>query len=131
MINYGSVTQTKDVPTKEYVDNKVPTKTSQLTNDSGFVDSLSDLGVTATAAELNYVDGVTSKVQTQLNAKAPKSSPAFTGTPTAPTAAAGTNTKQLATTAFVAAATANKPTIVLSATQPTGLKDGDFWYQIL
>lgn len=31
-------------------------------------------------------------------------SPAFTGTPTAPTAAAGTNTTQLATTAFVAAA---------------------------
>lgn len=32
-------------------------------------------------------------------------SPAFTGTPTAPTAAAGTNTTQLATTAFVQAST--------------------------
>ena len=32
---------------------------------------------------------------------APKASPAFTGTPTAPTAAAGTNTTQIATTAFV------------------------------
>ena len=32
-------------------------------------------------------------------------SPAFTGTPTAPTASAGTNTTQIATTAFVAAAT--------------------------
>jgi hypothetical protein len=32
--------------------------------------TLSQLGVTATAAELNYVDGVTSNVQTQLNAKA-------------------------------------------------------------
>lgn len=31
--------------------------------------TLSDLGVTATAAELNYVDGVTSNVQTQLNNK--------------------------------------------------------------
>lgn len=32
---------------------------------------------------------------------APKASPAFTGTPTAPTASAGTNTTQIATTAFV------------------------------
>lgn len=35
---------------------------------------------------------------------APKSSPALTGTPTAPTAASGTNTTQIATTAFVQAA---------------------------
>ena len=33
--------------------------------------ALASLGVTATAAELNYVDGVTSAVQTQLNAKGP------------------------------------------------------------
>lgn len=36
--------------------------------------------------------------------KADKASPAFTGTPTAPTAAAGTNTTQIATTAFVQSA---------------------------
>lgn len=58
-------------------------------------------GVTATAAELNFVDGVTSNIQTQLDAKAALASPTFTGTPAAPTAAAGTNTTQLATTAFV------------------------------
>jgi len=39
-------------------------------------------------------------------AKAPLASPALTGTPTAPTAGSGTNTTQIATTAFVAAATA-------------------------
>jgi hypothetical protein len=38
--------------------------------------------VTATAAELNFVDGVTSNVQTQLNTKAPLASPTFTGTAT-------------------------------------------------
>ena len=38
--------------------------------------------------------------------RAPLASPALTGTPTAPTAAAGTNTTQLATTAFVTAADA-------------------------
>ena len=37
----------------------------------GGVGSLTDLGVTATAAELNYVDGVTSNIQTQLNGKLP------------------------------------------------------------
>ncbi|WP_414705097.1 hypothetical protein [Pseudomonas sp.] len=41
-----------------------------------------------------------------LAAKAPLASPALTGTPTAPTAAAGTNTTQIATTAFVRAAVA-------------------------
>lgn len=41
---------------------------------------------------------------------APKASPAFTGTPTAPTAASGTNTTQIATTAFVTTAVANAVT---------------------
>jgi hypothetical protein len=58
-------------------------------------------GVTATAAELNYIDGVTSAIQTQMDAKAPLDAPDFTGIPTAPTAAASTNTTQLATTAQV------------------------------
>jgi len=53
------------------------------------------------AAEIVYLDGVTSNVQTQLDGKAGLASPAFTGTPTAPTAASGTNTTQVATTAFV------------------------------
>ena len=43
-------------------------------------------------------------LQTALNAKAALVSPALTGSPTAPTATAGTNTTQIATTAFVAAA---------------------------
>jgi hypothetical protein len=37
-------------------------------------------GITATATELNYVDGVTSAIQTQLGLKAPLASPSFTGT---------------------------------------------------
>lgn len=55
------------------------------------------------STELGYLDGVTSSVQTQLGTKAPIASPTFTGTPAAPTAAQGTNTTQLATTAFVQA----------------------------
>lgn len=72
---------------------------------------LSSFGLSATATELNYTDGVTSNIQTQLNAKAALASPTFTGTPTAPTAASGTNTTQIATTAFVTTAIDN----VLSA----------------
>ena len=43
-------------------------------------------------------------IQTNLGNKANLASPTFTGTPKAPTAASGTNTTQIATTAFVQAA---------------------------
>ena len=66
---------------------------------------------TVSATELGYLDGVTSAIQTQIDGKlgtstaastyAPLASPALTGTPTAPTAAANTNTTQIATTAYV------------------------------
>ena len=46
--------------------------------------------ITATAAQLNYVDGVTSSIQTQLDAKAPLASPTFTGTAVIPTVDATT-----------------------------------------
>ena len=39
-----------------------------------------DAAVNATPTELNYVDGVTSAIQTQMDAKAPIASPTFTGT---------------------------------------------------
>ena len=51
-------------------------------------------------AELGYLDGVTSAIQTQLNAKAALASPELTGTPTAPTAASTVSSTQIATTAF-------------------------------
>lgn len=55
---------------------------------------------------LPYVDGgrdgvLSSTDWITFNSKANTASPAFTGTPTAPTATAGTNTTQIATTAFV------------------------------
>jgi len=43
-------------------------------------------------------------IRTAVNSKADLASPALTGTPTAPTAAADTNTTQIATTAFVTTA---------------------------
>lgn len=51
--------------------------------------------------EFNALDGVTSAIQTQINAKSPSASPTFTGIPTVPTALAGTATGQAASTLFV------------------------------
>ena len=44
---------------------------------------LTAAGITATTTELNYVDGVTSAIQTQIDGKAGTASPTFTGTLTA------------------------------------------------
>lgn len=48
-----------------------------------------------------HAESDVTNLATDLAAKAPLASPTFTGTPAAPTAAADTNTTQLATTAFV------------------------------
>ena len=48
-----------------------------------------------------FLDASGDHVHPTDTSRAPIASPAFTGTPTAPTAALGTNTNQLATTAFV------------------------------
>lgn len=79
--------------------------TSNLTASKAIIsDANGKIGtIDTTATELGYVSGVTSSIQTQVGAKAPLNSPTFTGTPTASTAAAGTNTTQIATTAFVLA----------------------------
>jgi len=50
--------------------------------------------------ELGHLDGVTSNLQVQLGSKAPIASPTFTGIPATPTATTGTNTTQVASTAF-------------------------------
>jgi len=63
--------------------------------------------ITATAAQLNYVTGVTSAIQTQLDTKATLASPTLTGTPLAPTASDATNNTQIATTAYVTTAITN------------------------
>ena len=54
--------------------------------------TLGATAITATGAELNYVDGVTSAIQTQIDAKAPLASPTFTGTVTADALTVDTNT---------------------------------------
>ena len=68
-------------------------------------------GITKTDVGLANVDNtsdankpISTATQTALNLKAPLASPSLTGTPLAPTATSGTNTTQIATTAFVQSA---------------------------
>jgi hypothetical protein len=85
------------------------TVTSGMILDGTIVDG--DISSSAAIAQ-SKVSGLT----TDLGLKAPLESPALTGTPTAPTAAAGTNTTQVATTAFVGTAVAD-----LVASAPSAL----------
>lgn len=106
--------------TKKYVDTEVAKKYAKPTSgipkadlessvQSSLVKADSALqSVTKTDVGLGNVDNtsdankpVSTAQQTALNLKANIASPTFTGTPKAPTAAAGNNTTQLATTAFV------------------------------
>ena len=62
------------------------------------------------------IDTEYNNIATAVSTKADVNSPTFTGTPAAPTAAGGTNTTQIATTAFVQAEIASDLTTERSAT---------------
>ena len=90
-------------------------KATYDTNNNGKVDaaeaadSVPWTGVTGkptsfTPATHSHAISQVTGLQAALDAKAALASPALSGTPTAPTPVAGTNTTQLATTAFVASA---------------------------
>jgi hypothetical protein len=64
---------------------------------------------------------ISTATQTALDLKAPLASPALTGTPTAPTAAAGTNTTQVATTAYVTNAVAIQKGTAVATTSGTSV----------
>jgi hypothetical protein len=84
----------RDGSLKDATDVKVTIEWAQLT------------GIPSTfapSAHTHTIANITS-LQAALDAKAALASPSFTGTPIAPTAAAGTNTTQLATTSFVTSA---------------------------
>ena len=62
------------------------------------------------------IDDEFNAIATAISSKADTTSPTFTGTPVAPTATAGNNTTQLATTAFVT----NAVTSALASAYPVG-----------
>lgn len=63
-------------------------------------------------------------IATAVDSKADTTSPTFSGIPLAPTAAAGNNTTQLATTAFVTSAVSPKAEKTTTITAGTGLSGG-------
>lgn len=67
--------------------------------------------VTPTHTELNYVDGVTSAIQTQIDAKGAIAGQTWTGTHAFPTQTASDNSTKAATTAYVDTADALKANI--------------------
>jgi hypothetical protein len=87
-------------------------RTISLTGDvsgSASFNGTTDATITAVVADDSHSHSTATitGLDAALTSYAPKASPALTGTPTAPTAAVGTNTTQLATTAFVNSEIAN------------------------
>ena len=101
------------------------------------------------------IDDEFNAIQTAVNSKANTNSPDLSGTPTAPTASASTNTTQIANTAFVQSTFGQsniidtpqivdaavtdvkiadglnaKGTRTVSTSAPTGGSDGDIWYRV-
>ncbi|MCK2336740.1 tail fiber protein [Escherichia coli] len=73
--------------------------TALINGAPGTLDTLKEI-----AAAINNDPNFSTTINNSLALKAPLASPAFTGTPTAPTASQGTNSTQIANTAFVKAA---------------------------
>ena len=85
------------------IDAKAPLANPTFTGTvSGLNSSMVGLGNVNNTSDANKP--VSTAQQTALNLKADLASPDLTGVPTAPTASAGTNTTQVATTAFVSGA---------------------------
>ena len=120
---YDDPVDAMGISTKNYTDTNVTqAEQRQNTNLVSNVNAINNsLGILTT--EINRVNNYAVNSVTQLNSdltlKAAIASPTFTGVPAAPTAAAGTDTTQLATTAFVKAAV---DTAI--ATTPPGIPTG-------
>lgn len=102
-------TMTQESITDE-LSNKAPTNSPTFTGTpTAPTPNSSDAGsdrLATTAYVLSILKnnpGIIDDILTQLNAKAPLASPAFTGTPTAPTPSSSDSSTKLATTAFVKA----------------------------
>jgi hypothetical protein len=72
-----------------------------------------------------YAGGLPSGASTGTGNVVLSNSPTLTGVPVAPTANVGTDTTQIATTAFVQ----NYFPYTVSTSAPSGGSDGDFWFQ--
>ena len=92
----AAATNTTQIATTEFVRTEVA---NLIASAPAALDTLDELAA-ALGDDVNFA----TTTATAIGLKAPLASPVFTGVPEAPTAAVGTNTTQLATTAFVTTA---------------------------
>ena len=101
-------TNTTQIATTEYVVNAI----SGLSTGGGTgTVTKADIGLGNVDNTSDADKPISTVTQAALDTKAPLASPAFTGTPVAPTAVSGTNTAQVATTAFIANAVSDRAPI--------------------
>ena len=90
--------------TRQWVENIYQLETSDPV--MGGPDGIDNRQAKELGARTNYLKDQVDEINQDRTGYAPKASPVFTGIPTAPTAAAGTNNAQIATTEFVKTAIA-------------------------
>lgn len=100
----GSINSVIDTAVNEYLPTQAMLTTVYDSTANGIVDDSEKLNNQSASYYLswnNFTDTPTTVSGYGITDAAPLGSPTFTGTPAAPTATTGTNTTQLATTAFV------------------------------
>jgi hypothetical protein len=98
---------------------------------AGGIDATKLADGSVTNTEFQYLNGVTSSIQSQFDEKANLDSPTLIGSPTAPTAVVGTYNTQIANLQFVSDTVDAKfdANVVESEVEPTtGLYNGLIWY---
>ena len=134
MVGLGNVDNTTDAgkpvstATQTALDLKSPIASPTFTGTvAGITKSMVGLGSVDNTADT--AKPVSTTQQTALDLKANLASPTFTGAPLAPTATAGTNTTQLATTAFVKTEITNsvQPGAVYQTSAPASPAVGQIW----
>jgi hypothetical protein len=123
--NIHGIADTADLATKAYADNAASAAAAAIVDAApATLDTLNEL-----AAAINDDASFAATVTTALGTKAPLASPALTGTPTAPTAAVGTDSTQIATTAFVIDQidASTQPGSLYQTTAPINPEVGQIW----
>jgi hypothetical protein len=123
--NIHGIADTSLLATKTYADNAASAAAAAIVDAApATLDTLNEL-----AAAINDDASFASTVTTALGTKAPLASPALTGTPTAPTAAVGTDSTQIATTAFVIDQidASTQPGSLYQTTAPLNPEIGQIW----
>jgi hypothetical protein len=123
--NIHGIVDTAELATKAYADNAASAAAAAIVDAApATLDTLNEL-----AAAINDDASFAATVTTALGTKAPLASPALTGTPTAPTAAVGTDSTQIATTAFVIDQidASTQPGSLYQTTAPLNPEVGQIW----